>query len=119
MIQKFSKLVPVDRSGVFKVKVFQLYGGSKRKVSYPGGFTKVSAIQVKPENNIKRKTKMHSILVRLVKESLRVDGSWVKFKINGTVLLKKRLTPRGKELTGPIDFTIKRRKFVSSFSGSI
>ena len=75
MIQKFSKLVPVDRSGVFKVKVFHLYGGSKRKVSFPGNFTKVSAVQVKADNNIKKKTKLNSILIRLKKESLRVDGS--------------------------------------------
>lgn len=74
MIQKFSKLVPSDRSGVFCVKVFHLYGGSKKKCSFPGDFLKVSAITVKFENPIKKKTKLTSIFIRGKKESLRVDG---------------------------------------------
>ena len=35
------------------------------------------------------------------------------------VLLKKRMTPRGKELLGPITYGLKRRKFVSSFGGVV
>lgn len=119
MIQKFSVIVPVDRSGVLKIRVFHLYLGGRRKVSVPGDFVKGSAIEVKPENWIKKKSKLNSILVRLKKESYRTDGSWVKFKNNSSVLLKKRLTPKGKELYGPIDFSVKRRKFISSFSGQL
>jgi ribosomal protein L14 len=84
-----------------------------------GDFVKASAIQVKPENWIKKKSKLKAILVRLKKSSSRKDGSRIQFKKNCTVLLKKRLTPKGKELFGPIDSNIKRKKFVSSFSGKM
>jgi large subunit ribosomal protein L14 len=119
MVFKSTKIVPIDRSGVFKLRVFHLYGGSKRKVSGIGDFVKGSAISVKPENWIKKKSKLNGIIVRVRKESYKLDGSAIKFKFNCTVLLKKRLTPKGKELFGPIDFSVKRRKFVSSFSGKI
>lgn len=119
MILKRTKLVPIDRSGVLKLRVFHLYGGSKKKVARVGDFIKGSAIVVKENNWLKRKSKLNAILVRLKKESLKIDGSWVKFKKNCTVLLKKRLTPKGKELFGPVDFNLKRRKFISSFSGQI
>jgi ribosomal protein L14 len=59
------------------------------------------------------------VLVRVKKESLKRDRSFIKFKTNNIVLLKKRLTPRGKELLGPVDANVRRKKFVSSFSGAI
>lgn len=50
MILKATKTVPVDRSGVLKLKIFHLYGGSKRKTSGVGDFVKGSAVEVKAEN---------------------------------------------------------------------
>jgi len=84
-----------------------------------GHFVKVSAKKVKPKNKIKKKTKLVGVLIRLKKESLKVDGSFVKFKDNNVVLVKKRWSPKGKELRGPICWTIRRRKFRNSFSGII
>lgn len=119
MIQKHSKVVPVDQCGVFLVRIFHLYRGGKRKVSYVGEFAKGSAILTKNENWIKKKSKLKCVLIRLKKESFRTDRSAIKFKINNVVLLKKRLTPKGKEILGPIDANVKRRKFMNSFSGII
>jgi ribosomal protein L14 len=39
--------------------------------------------------------------LRTKKELHKNDGSFIKFKCNNIILLKKRLTPRGKELFGP------------------
>lgn len=119
MIYKNSKLVPADQSGVFWVRVFHLYRGWNRKVSKIGEFVKGSAILVKTDNWIKKKSKLRGVLIRLKKESFKVDGSWIKFKKNNIILLKKRLTPKGKEILGPVDYKVRRRKFMSSFSGII
>lgn len=119
MIQKQSKLVPTDQCGVFWVRVFHLYRGGQRKVSHIGGFVKTSAIVVKTDNWLKKKSKVRGVIVRVRKESIKRDRSFIKFKTNNIVLLKKRLTPRGKELLGPVDEKVRRRKFVSSFSGAI
>lgn len=119
MIQKNSLLKPVDSCGVFQVKVFHIYKGSQGRLAFSGNFVKVSAKIVKPENPIKKKSKHRSILIKTRFKNLRLDGSFVKFKRNSLILLKKRLTPKGKSLKGPISRNIRRRKFISSFSRSI
>lgn len=119
MVQKQSQLVPADKCGVWFVKVFHLYYGYNRKIAFLGGFVKVSVRKTKPENWLKKKTKVKGFLVRTRKEFFKKDGSFVKFSLNNVILLKKRLTPQGKEVTGPILYNIKRRKFVSSFPGAI
>lgn len=119
LIQKESKLKPADNCGVLKVGVFHVYKGSKGRLAFTGDFLKVSAKLVNPENPIKKKTKMRSILVRTKFLVNRKDGSCISFKNNSLILLKKRLTPRGKTIRGPILRIVKRKKFISSFKKSI
>jgi large subunit ribosomal protein L14 len=119
MIQKNTILKPIDSCGVYKVKVFHLYKGSQGRLAFSGDFVKVSAKIVKPENPIKKKSKHRSIIIKTKYKNMRSDGSFIKFKNNSLILLKKRLTPRGAALKGPISRNIKRKKFLSSFSRSI
>ena len=119
MIQKNSILKPVDSCGVYKVKVFHVYKGSKGRLAFSGDFVKISAKIVKPENLIKKKSKHRCIIIKTKFRNLRADGSFVRFRRNSLILLKKRLTPRGSSLKGPISRNIKRKKFISSFSRSI
>jgi len=119
MIYKSSKLIPADKCGVWLVKVFHLYRGFSRKVAHTGDFIKCSVKKTRPENWLKKKIKTKGIIVRTRKEVFKRDGSFVKFFYNNAVLLKKRMTPQGKEIFGPTLYNIKRKKFVSSFVGTI
>ena len=119
MIQKNSVLKPADSCGVFKVKVFHVYKGSQGNIAFSGDFVKSSAKIVKPENPIKKKSKHRCIITKTIYKNIRVDGSFIKFYKNSLILLKKRLTPKGKTLRGPISRNIRRKKFLSSFSRSI
>lgn len=119
MIQKNSILKPADNCGVLKAKVFHVYKGAKGRLAFCGDFLKTSAKEVKSENPIKKKTKMRAILIRTKFLKNRKDGSFISFKKNALILLKQRLTPRGKAIRGPIPRVIKRKKFISSFSRSI
>lgn len=119
MIQKETNLIPLDSCGVWSVKVFHLYNGSLRKKSTVSNFVKVSVKKVKPENWIPKKTKLKGIIVFVKKESRRIDGGYVKFNYNSLVLLKKRLTPKGIILMGPVDRMVRRKRFLNSFCGSI
>lgn len=116
MIIKNTYLIPGDKCGVFWVKTFHLYGNWKKRYSIPGDFIKVSVKNVRPESKLKKKMKSVGIIIRTKKESFKNDKSFLQFKLNNVILLKKRLTPRGKEIFGPILWKIKRRKFISSFS---
>lgn len=119
MIQKESVLNPLDNSGILKVKVFHIYRGGKGKIGYVGNFFKVSAREVKPESTFKKKSKHRSILIKSVYKNIKKDGSYVSFGKNGLILLKKRLTPKGSLIRGSISWLIRRKKFLSSFSGVI
>ncbi len=119
MIQKTTILVPADKCGVLTVNTFHLYKGFSRKTSTFGDFIKISVRKIKPENPLTKKSKRKAIIVRTKKELPVGDGSYIRFDYNSVVLLKKRLTPEGKEIFGPIMRTFKKKKFLSSFSGLI
>lgn len=107
----------MDKCGVWWVSVFHLYKGFKRTVSKNGNFVKVSVKNTRPDNWVVKKTKINGIIILTKKEIRLKDGSYFKFKFNNIILLKKRLTAKGKEIVGPGLKTIKRKKFLMSFSG--
>lgn len=119
MIQKSSILLPADKCGVLTVNTFHLYKGFSRKVSSFGNYIKVSIRKTKPDNLLSKKSKRKAIIIRTKKSLLICDGTSVRFDYNSVVLLKKRLTPEGKEIFGPIVRNFKKKKFLSSFSGLI
>lgn len=119
MIQKGTYLIPADRCGVWWVKVFHLYTGSFRKVSNIGGFVKTSVRVTRVNNKVRLKTKMVAVIVRTKKEVQKKDGSWIKFLENNAVLLKKRMSAKGKEIFGPVSRKIKRKKFTAAFPAII
>jgi len=119
MIQKFSKLVPLDKCGVWEIKTLHLYGGFKVRWLRTGGFIKTSIKKTKPNNWVIKGSKLKAITIHTKKELKKIDGSNYRFKFNSAVLLKKRLTPKGKEIFGPSLFEIRRKKFINSFIGII
>ena len=119
MVQKETNLKPIDRCGVWSVRVFHLYGGSFRKNSTISNFVKISVKKTRSNNWVPKKSKLKAIIVTLKKEIVKIDCSYIKFRSNNTVLLKKRLTPKGKILVGPVSSAIKRKRFLSSFCGSL
>ncbi len=119
MLQKSSLVSVSDRCGVWAARIFCIYKGSRHKFAGVGDFVKVSIRKTKPENWLKKGKKSKAFVINTCFNNIKKDGSYIKIKRNFIVLLKKRMTPRGKELFGPIIYGTKRRKFVSSFSGVI
>ncbi len=119
MTQKSTILVPADKCGVFTVNTFHLYKGFSRKFSIFGDYFNISVKKTKPENQLSKKSKRKALIVRTKKNISLCDGSFVRFDYNSVILLKKRLTPEGKEIFGPIVRNFKKKKFLSSFSGLI
>lgn len=111
--------MPADRCGVLWVSIFQLYKGSFKKKSFIGDFVKISVKLTQPQNWVKKKSKYKGIIIRTKKETLKRDGSWVKFNQNNVVLLKKRTTPLGGDISGPTICDLNRKVFLQSFSGVI
>jgi large subunit ribosomal protein L14 len=119
VIQKTTILIPADKCGVFTVNTFHLYKGFSRKFSKFGDYIKVSIRKTRPDNFLPKKTKRKAIIIRTKKNVGIGDGTFIRFDYNSVVVLKKRLTPEGKEIFGPIVRNFKKKKFLSSFPGLI
>ena len=117
MIQKGTYLIPMDKCGVWWVNTFHLYGGFYKKITKTGNFVKVSVRNTRPLNWVTKKTKLNGIVVLTRKENRYLDGTFIKFKFNSLVLLKKRLSSKGKEIVGPGLRLTQRKKFLMSFPG--
>lgn len=110
-------MMPMDKCGVWWVSVFHIYKGFKKKIGKSGNFVKISVKNTRPDNWVIKKAKLNGIILLTKKEVKLKDGSYFRFKQNNIVLLKKRLAAKGKEIVGPGIKTIKRKKFLMSFSG--
>lgn len=117
MIQKGTIVYPADKCGIITGNVFHIYKGFKKKKGVCGDFLKFSARLVLPDLIELKGQKFNGIFIRSKKFFKKIDGSLFFNKTNFIVVLKKRLTPKGKEILGPASKIIKRKKFLSSFSG--
>lgn len=119
MVQKSSIVVPADKSGALTVNIFHIYSKGRKKIGVVGDFVKTSVRELDVNPRIKKKSKHVAIFIRSKFRYKKIDGTFIYSDTNQVVLLKKRLTPVGKEIYGPIYRTIRRKKFISSFPGSI
>jgi ribosomal protein L14 len=126
MIKKRTVLHVTDNCGVIKARVIHHIFGFKKKTSYLGHFNKVSVRKRKTEYawikskrvNIPRKgKKLKAYFVRSRYNYVKPDGSRLNFKTNSAVILKKRLTIRGKYVFGPFVYGLRRKKILGSFPG--
>ena len=75
--------------------------------------------RAKPEHWLRKKSKVKGIIIRVRKEVLKYDGSWIKFNDNAIILLKKRLNTHGKKIIGPVTYSVRREKFKNAFAGIV
>lgn len=116
MVQKETKIKVLDTCHIMNVKCIQVYQKKNKDFGYVGDFLKVAAkLIAKRFKRRFRGKKFKSILVMQNKRYGRVDGSSIFFKESGCVVLKKRLTPKGKLVRNVTIYNIKRKKFLASF----
>ena len=113
MLQKLSLLIPCDSTGVFLSRIFHVY---QHNVGSVGVFVKASIRVTKPRCRIRKKKKMRAFIVRTAYPHYLPDRSYFVTTVNAGVLLKKRLSMRGRIVFGPAIYTVKRRKFLKSFA---
>lgn len=114
MIQKLTNIVPVDKCGVWLIRIIHTYS-KLRKLSNVGSFTKNSIRETKPDNWLRKKKKTKNLFVLTSQISKAYSGFTYRAKVNGCMLLKKRLTPRGSKVVGPIDNCVRRKRARASF----
>jgi large subunit ribosomal protein L14 len=113
MIQLRSVLRVADNSGAKKIRVIQVYRGSRRRFGSVGDLVSASVIQADTQGTVKKGSKVKAIIVRTKKEKRRDNGEYIRFDDNACVIVQSRTNnePVGTRVFGPIAREVKDRGF--------
>jgi large subunit ribosomal protein L14 len=113
MIQLRSVLNIADNSGAKKIRVIQVYGGSRRRFGYVGDMVSASVIDADKNSNIPKGTVVRAVIVRTRKEKRRASGEYIRFDDNAAVIVESRTRPQpvGTRVFGPVAREVKNNGF--------
>lgn len=113
MVQLRSVLKVADNSGAKKIRVIQVYGGSKKRFGYVGDIVMASVIQADASGTVKKGEMVKAVIVRTKKETRRQSGEYVRFDDNAAVIIESRKSPNpiGTRVFGPIAREVKNNNF--------
>ena len=118
MVQNETNMVVADNSGAKSVRIFRLYGGSKRKSSSIGDIVLCSVKAAIPNAKVKKGDVVKCVIVRVAKAVSRADGSTVRFDDNACVVINEDGSPKGTRVFGPVarELREKGEKFMKIIS---
>jgi len=116
MIQMQSRLVVADNTGAKEVMCIKVLGGSRRRFAQVGDVIVCSVKSVIPGSEVKKKSVVRGVIVRVRAPTRRADGSYVRFDTNAIVLVDKDNNPRGTRIFGAVARELRERKFMKIVS---
>ena len=102
MIQSETYLKVADNTGAKEIKCIRVLGGTRRKYANIGDVVVASVRKAAPNGTVKKGEVVKAVIVRSVKGTRRVDGTYVRFDENAAVLIKDDNSPRGTRIFGPV-----------------
>lgn len=117
MIQQESRLKVADNTGAKELLAIRVLGGSGRRYAGLGDIIVATVKDAIPGGNVKKGEVVKAVIVRTVKETRRVDGSYIKFDENAAVIIKnKEGEPRGTRIFGPVGRELRDKRFMKIIS---
>ena len=116
MIQQESRLRVADNTGAKELLTIRVLGGSGRRYAGLGDVIVATVKDAIPGGNVKKGDDVKAVIVRTVKPTRRVDGSYIKFDENAAVILKNDGEPRGTRIFGPVGRELRDKKFMKIVS---
>ncbi|MBI5681622.1 MAG: 50S ribosomal protein L14 [Deltaproteobacteria bacterium] len=116
MIQMRSILTVADNSGAQKVSCIKVLGGTRKRYARIGDIIIVSVKEAIPHGKVKKGDVARGVLVRAIKETKRLDGSYIKFDDNSIVLINKDNEPIGTRIFGPVARELRAKRFMKIVS---
>ena len=116
MIQMQSMLEVADNSGARKVQCIKVLGGSKRRYAGLGDIIVVAVKESTPGTPIKKGDVLRAVIVRVVKNTRRADGSYIRFDRNAAVVINAQGEPQGSRIFGPVARELRGRGFMKIVS---
>ncbi len=116
MIQAESRLRVADNTGAKELLCIRVLGGSQRRYASIGDVIVCSVKDAIPGGAVKKGEVVKAVVVRIVKQLRRADGSYIRFDENAAVILKEDNEPRGTRIFGPVGRELRDKKFMKIIS---
>ena len=116
MIQQESRLKVADNTGAKEILCIRVLGGSGRRYAGIGDVIVATVKEAIPGGNVKKGDVVKAVIVRVIKQTRRPDGSYIKFDENAAVILKNDGDPRGTRIFGPVGRELRDKKFMKIIS---
>ncbi|MFF1572811.1 50S ribosomal protein L14 [Leifsonia sp. NPDC058292] len=116
MIQQESRVKVADNTGAKELLTIRVLGGSGRRYAGLGDTIVATVKDAIPGGNVKKGDVVKAVIVRVVKQTRRADGSYIKFDENAAVILKNDGDPRGTRIFGPVGRELRDKKFMKIIS---
>ena len=116
MLQQESRLKVADNTGAKELLTIRVLGGSGRRYAGLGDVIVATVKDAIPGGNVKKGDVVKAVVVRVIKQTRRADGSYIKFDENAAVILKSDGDPRGTRIFGPVGRELRDKKFMKIIS---
>lgn len=111
MIQERSMLKVADNSGAKIIQCFRILGGTRRRYARLGDIIVASVKVAEPRKNVKKKDKVKAVIVRCRKDTVRPDGTRIRFDENAAVIIDAKKEPVATRIFGPIPRDLKDKGY--------
>ena len=116
MLQQESRVKVADITGAKELLTIRVLGGSGRRYAGLGDVIVATVKDAIPGGNVKKGDVVKAVIVRVIKQTRRADGSYIKFDENAAVILKADGDPRGTRIFGPVGRELRDKKFMKIIS---
>lgn len=117
MIQTETRLKIADNTGAQEILCIRVLGGSRRKYGRVGDMFVGTVKAATPTTSVKKGEVVRAVIVRVVKEYRRSDGSYIRFDENAAVILDADgINPRGTRIFGPVARELREKGFMKIVS---
>ena len=116
MIQQETRLAVADNTGAKEIQCIKVLGGSRRRFASLGDVIICSVKSVIPGSDVKKKSIVRAVIVRVKKSTRRPDGSYIRFDSNAAVIVDNDGNPRGTRIFGAVARELRDRNFMKIVS---
>jgi len=109
MIQQETRLRVADNTGAKEIMCIKVLGGSRRRFATLGDVIICSVKSVIPGSEVKKKSIVRAVIVRVRQPSRRSDGSYIRFDSNAAVIIDTDNNPRGTRIFGAVARELRER----------
>ncbi|HSK69358.1 MAG TPA: 50S ribosomal protein L14 [Candidatus Limnocylindria bacterium] len=116
MIQPQTRLKVADNSGAKEIMCIRVMGGSFRRSASIGDVIVASVKSAAPGGQVKKGEVVRAVIVRVVKQNRRPDGSYIRFDDNAAVIINDQQQPRGTRIFGPVARELREKNYMKIVS---